>query len=686
MKISQTLLLLALVVGSAICGVLAQYDEFAEATLSRRALLALETAYSDKELTELREAREIRAMWVDELCFDHAALYTYGMPTSLGYEIEDPSPFKIDKLKGPPDGMGAYKLDEDTVRLIVQSEIGVNDGYAYTLTANPNVTLYGSVVQYLDLRQETPHLLEGSGLIYDNIMSIDGVTPIKDGYDLIFSWGITPEAEAEIRDPEEGYMTTESGIVRLCSGSLSEAYPFGPGIGSPDRIFFANQESGNIYKHVGATVTVTDIENAILYQLPQLGFGVTEKTEQVSTGETEYVAYMVANYGGAAFSPDTVVELQNRNITIGDGQDIDHGDFELLYVGKKDMDGDFLARNGFRNGQIYIYTETDGNFTYDHCDQMGETFPGIWKKLPWRFDYADVTNVTEEELQDYYMNYMNEAVFAEAVTSIARGATHNGLRSGKSEHMAVSPIPTLFQGEVVPAGQLAAKALTNADAIGLYDLRGIEAALTSTLSDGADFPDEIESSFTILVPCEKVFDEEGNQVGYKGTYINDPDSLYWLGDGRMYVGEDSSAVADKFVSFDVSALTEPEAMVDGELVGDAVPALIGRLSGGSLSLFDTDNIFFSPEIRGRDPAEKRANNYEVSGTIDMSGVFRIPYNESLPTGYYGYELQDYVDGSVIVWGIQLHAQTDDPVVARKGQLVISQKLDSYANLFQVTCV
>ena len=57
---------------------------------------------------------------------------------------------------GVPDGLGAFALDEDTVRLIANHELTPDSGYAYTLANGTELT--GARVSFFDLNQETLQL------------------------------------------------------------------------------------------------------------------------------------------------------------------------------------------------------------------------------------------------------------------------------------------------------------------------------------------------------------------------------------------------------------------------------------------------------------------------------------------------------------------------------------------------
>lgn len=624
------------------------------------------------DLALIQEARTIRAQYHNDRDFQTAPLYTYGMPVSLG--IPEKEPFKVEFLKGPPDGAGAYRLDEDTVRYVVQAEVRPNDGYEYTV--NDDVRLRGAVIQYIDLDAAVgaggPFLPKGSGLVYDKIVGADGQTPISGGLDLIFNMPLTDASREVLFDPEGWNMSETTGLVRPCSAELSEPWPFAESVGTADRLFVANQEDTDIEFSVGAVPVVVDLAERTLYQVPQLGFGKTEKSVQVSTGEPDHVAFLTAHYAGgptqpppAGRRPAFIELLDGTNLTVGEGQDIDVGAFELLYIGKKDPEGDFLGRNGFRDGQLYVFAQ-DSGFSYDVCDQHGETFPGSFVKIPFDPDYSQLEGLSREETIAWFQANANEALMMKAVTDVARGKVHNRMGQGKSEHNAVNPVPVSFKGEVYAKGTLAGKAFTDGNFIGVFDMSGVGESLAA-----GELPESIPASMTVVVPCIVVQDEENPDVpGYDATYLHQPDSLYWLGDGKLYVGEDTKQVGDKLVIVDPDAATQEGAFQDGRFVGDAAPQLVARLPMRSLTLFDKDNVLGS--------ADRGPQDVEVSGSVDLSGILNVEIDPDSAAGYYGYELEN--DGSLFAWQIQLHSQRDMEEVVEKGQILITRPVDEHGNL------
>jgi hypothetical protein len=55
-----------------------------------------------------------------------------------------------------------------------------------------------------------------------------------------------------------------------------------------------------------------------------------------------------------------------------------------LYVGTKNSTGDFLDRNGLKNGDIYVWVADDGSNNYNSFKGNGSTKAGKFKKIPFK--------------------------------------------------------------------------------------------------------------------------------------------------------------------------------------------------------------------------------------------------------------------------------------------------------------
>lgn len=225
------------------------------------------------------------------------------------------------------DGLGAFALDEDTVRVLANHELSAGTGYAYTITQgtadiSDDVQLTGARVSYFDINTNTRQL-ESTGLAYDKIYNRAGEL-------------VTAATDLE-----------NEGFNRFCSAQYIEAEQFGAGRGLADGIFFTGEETG------GGTEFALDPTTNTLYALPWMGRAAWESVTELDTGTTDKVALLVGDdRGGAPL---------------------------LLYVGTKDSTSDdFLARNGLTNGQLYVWVASSGETTPEEFNGTGENRDGAF--------------------------------------------------------------------------------------------------------------------------------------------------------------------------------------------------------------------------------------------------------------------------------------------------------------------
>jgi len=226
---------------------------------------------------------------------------------------------------GIPDGVGARKLADGTVRAYVNHELGQSAGYTYQL-AN-GTALKGARVSYFDIDPASKQV-KGSGLAYKAIVD---------------RFGKVVTSATQIN---EGTNTT-NGIDRLCSASLFKAGQFG----LVDDIFFTGEETGDGQEFA------LDVKTDTMWCLPWLGRAAWENVTMIETGTTNKVA-----------------------IVIGDDR---AGAPLLLYIGNKNFknDGSFLDRNGLANGKLYIWSADNGDLSVQQFNGTGNSRTGKFKEI-----------------------------------------------------------------------------------------------------------------------------------------------------------------------------------------------------------------------------------------------------------------------------------------------------------------
>jgi serralysin len=219
---------------------------------------------------------------------------------------------------GIPDGIGAYSLNDTTVRFLVNSEIGNTVGYKYTL--KNGLQLPGSRISTFDVDKRTMQVVN-AGLSFDTIINREG------------------KEVKTVADIENG------GINRFCSGALFEANQFGNGIGLADRMYFAGEETA------GGGAFVLDTKTNILHAVPWLGRAGWENATEINTGDPNKVAFLIGDDNRAPLT---------------------------LYVGDKNAkkDGSFLDRNGLAQGKMYAWVADDTKNATDPIELDEAAFKG----------------------------------------------------------------------------------------------------------------------------------------------------------------------------------------------------------------------------------------------------------------------------------------------------------------------
>jgi hypothetical protein len=217
------------------------------------------------------------------------------------------------------DGIGAYSLNDTTVRVLVVNEVAATDGYKYTL--KNGTQLPGARVNYFDVDKRTLQIVN-AGLAHDTIINRKG------------------EVVDAAADLEFG------GIQRFCSAALFEANQFGAGIGLADRIFFSGEET------YGGTQFALDTKTNVLYTLPWFGRAAWENVTELNTGRTDKVAFLIGDDRGPAPL--------------------------ILYIGDKNAknDGSFLDRNGLGQGKLYVWVADDPSNATDPIEADPREFKG----------------------------------------------------------------------------------------------------------------------------------------------------------------------------------------------------------------------------------------------------------------------------------------------------------------------
>lgn len=222
------------------------------------------------------------------------------------------------------DGIGGYRLNDTTVRLLINSEVGRSTS-AYSLANGTSLT--GSRVQYFDI-DRTSRKVINAGVAFDKIVD---------------------RAGNAVTDPTQ----VNAGFERFCSSELIEGNAYGAGRGVQNRIYLTGEENGN------GTMYALDPSTRTLHAVPALGKASFENAVQVDTGTTNKVGFLIGD--------DTA------------------GAPQFLYVGTKNAAGDFLDQNGLKTGTLYAWKADNGDLTPQQFGGgNGDSRTGTWVALTVR--------------------------------------------------------------------------------------------------------------------------------------------------------------------------------------------------------------------------------------------------------------------------------------------------------------
>ena len=445
---------------------------------------------------------------------------------------------------GVLDGLGAYELDGDTVRVFANHELLHFRGYPYEVSdgAGGTFSMTGARITYFDIDKDTRQVVD-SGIAINTVYDANGAIAT----DLSFQ------------------PSGLSGFSRFCSGGLTEAHEFAAKRGLEDRIYFAGEEDGGFFSATGGAEWALDPETGNIWHLPDLGRGAWENIAVVDTGREDTVAIMLAD--------DT------SPFDFG-GEEGDEAAPLYLYVGTKDPNGDFPARNGLRGGDLYVWVADNGATSPSEFNGSGK-LAGSWVQID------------------------NSPTGPPSIDG-STGFDHFGY-------------PT--QGTLwIRARELGAFGFSRPEDVATNPANGREVALAST---GVDTYEGGVDTFGTVYTIKTNFNNMAAAVTivYDGDAdparrLRSPDNLDWADDGRLYIQEDEAE----------------EDTLDGEPLfgpGAANPneAGIVRMTRNGDQIQRIANIdrsvVLDPSTAGTpvDQDAGDAGEWETSGIVDVSTLF-----------------------------------------------------------------
>lgn len=526
-----------------------------------------------------------------------------------GYSV-DPAFTVGETIKGytPPgilDGIGAYELNNRTVRILANHELLNFRGNAYAVSDGQGgtFTMTGARISYFDIDKQT-FQIKRSGLAYNTIYDANGNVASDT------SFLSEPFATNFGGGPGDGQEL--AGFSRFCSSVLVEAGQFGNGSGLVNDIYFAGEEDGGGFNSVGGAEWALDVETGNLWQVPAMGRGAWENITEIDTGTSTHVAFILAD-DSSPFDADD------------DGNDEAAPLF--LYVGEK-KSGDFLDQNGLRDGDLYVWVANNGNTLPSQFNGNGSSRAGEWVEI----DNSQNTSLASQDGSTGFDEYG----YASQSTLWTRAEAVGAFGFSRPEDVAFNPDNP---SEVVLAS-------TGVDT---YDIDPIS-------GNGSD-------TFGTMYTIDTTFDGNANPTAATTTIIYDgdadptralrsPDNLDWADDGLIYIQEDEAeedtASGDE-VLFGTGAANPNEASI---VTLDPQTGAINRVGAIDRSVVVDPTISdpFAAVDVDADPDGLPNGEWESSGILDVSTLF-------------GQE-----PGSLFVFDVQAHGIEDQEDVNPSSRL------------------
>jgi hypothetical protein len=468
-------------------------------------------------------------------------------------------------LTGYPDGQAAYLLDNDTIRVIYQSESYATMGKApvpetYNWVMENGVTFSGSHIHTIDYDrakfadflnngESAEGMVKGSGKLFNRIYNVFGDEVVKGGV-----WGnqALPDQTIVPFLPKYQLSNADFFLQSFCGSWYEQANKYGDGIGLADdmwltaeeweigRMFTGSKKTGGkeSAKTMGLASVVVDVKNQVAYTAPALGQTGYEKLMPINPQHEDYVVIVGAGYNHNQ-EPAPLKVYVGMKDRLADGSEID-------YSTANERDA-FLARNGMLYGRIYGFAMPTESYA-----ALGLEANPAAKMMDEYLQNADAPNTFEGRF--YPTSYQwggwdnpvavkdTEMMLWEQAGEQPDGYTFfNG--DSKAEHPAVDPDITRTRY---------VQNMTNKGGILGFDFGNIGAALDAA---NGDLPEYLDASGIRVVAAVdgaltlKTGGEGAVKGGSAAIHVEKnkaamvaPDGLYWTkhADGSFLIVDEDS--------------------------------------------------------------------------------------------------------------------------------------------------
>ncbi|MGF1475326.1 MAG: esterase-like activity of phytase family protein [Geminicoccaceae bacterium] len=500
------------------------------------------------------------------------------------------------------DGIGAFELDSETVRIFTNHELLNFLGSAYEVSdgAGGTFTLAGARVSYFDIDKETKEIVDG-GIAYNTIRDANG--------DIATDASFLPEPFAPLFGGMPGDGSQLEGFSRFCSGQYVEAGQFGDGRGLSDAIYFAPEEDGGVFNSVGGAVWALNPDDGTMWQISAFGRGGWENVTEVDTGTTNNVAFILAD-DTSPFDADGDGEVEGAPL--------------FLYVGEKqpgatlaDGTSDFLAENGLREGKLFVWVPGDSGIDSPLEFNGSGTLGGSWVEVD---NSVDLSQTSEDGSTGF-----DEFGYPTQSNLFSQAEDLGAFQFSRPEDVSTNPND----------GSEFVMASTGVDTFDVDPATGNGADSFGTMyTMGIDFSDIDAPTGTLNI----LYDGDADPT----RALRSPDNLDWADDGLIYVQEDEAeeeTLSGDEVLFGEGAANPNEAgivkidpstgtperiaNIDRNVVLDpsiANPADAVDMDAGDAGEWETSGILDVSELFGEDPGELFLFDVQAHGIEDQEEI------------------------------------------------------------------
>ncbi len=643
-----------------------------------------------------------------------------------------------DALTGYPDGHAAWLEDEDTIRVVYQSEsyatLSSSEAETYPWVMENGVSFTGSHVHTIDYNREAfadflnndsaaSEMFEGSGHLFNTVYNVFG--EIVDGKnfnanDLSSKWGNQTLADGTVIEFDSDQRLTQGEwfFHSFCGAYYEQANKYGDGIGFEDDIYLMGEEwnIGQLFDEAAATAGITeenarpglspgedfftttmglasmvvDIENETAYTVPVLGQSGYEKILPMNSGHEDYVVMVMAGYN---------LEVEPAPL--------------MIYVGKKGVDEDgnpltadaserdsFLGRNGLLYGQLYGMALDDDTYAalgienvdadqfmmdaYAKDADAPDTFSAKYFPTSFRWDGFD-TPESAADTEVFLWEQDGDTLEDGTVEGNEQpdGYTYfNG--DSKTEHPAVDPDITkhrYVQNLTVPSAQLG------------IEFTDIVNELVNNDADGNGLPDYLSAEVTRIlagVDGSLTLETGGKGLGHQSDDLNPDGTLTHA----IHI-ERGEARADQPDGLQwVKAADGDFLIVDEDSGNDAGERkYVLPINGETLQLEEPGKGYFLASAGGSDNPRAKEGVAAIPGTFtratssEFSGTWNVTHlvAKKEDGSFYTQEEIAGTGAQEIIGSKTLAEQTFIGVVQHRGEssgIIAERQADQGGQIFQ----